>query len=312
MGKSFKSVSIIGDGIYNGWFLPKEELEKGYRSMVNKTFVLDHSMDIEDAVGFVDTSEYAEPAMINSFTIDEELEKADVALKWIAKKQERGEMPEVSVAFTAKVADMEDWYDEDTPSMVDIEFIHLALVTAGACSADDGCGVVSESADDWYKPIPANPVDGHVIPMMRTTELADGRVLVEVKMAAQLIELGDNMTEEDNPTDGQPVEVRVDVSKCEEIISKFDEATDAIEELKEKNDVLQKANETLRENMEKVVKEYAQMVFALHESDEEPEIPEPQELSPHAPKATGAEGYNRVTELLEAGGVKRKKTLVED
>lgn len=319
----YKAVALVGDAVYNGFWFPKEEIEKAYKTMIGRTFVIDHSYDIIGVVGFVEESLYESPAMINIFTIDEELEASSIALKWIAKKEERGEMPEVSVSFSAKIAD--EWYDDETPTLVDIEFIHLALVTAGACSPEDGCGIVEESMGDWYEPMEYRRIGDYNYSMgkyrMSEPDETTGRVVMEIRFGMRLEKVeGETMSEEeleDNPEDEKPLELRLSVDEeamKDAVKIKLGDCVSIVTQLEAVNVKLLEANETLRKRYEEIAGELETLQMAafaeeIAESEEEL-ITKPKEVEkPPVVQMSEHEVYDRVTELLEAGGRKRKKTL---
>jgi hypothetical protein len=299
MIKTYKAVAMVGDGIYNGYYFPKEELEKAFETIIAKPFVLDHSDDIEDVVGFVEDAWYNNPSMETEVGIDSELPKALSALKWIQKKQMRREIPEVSVALTARV----DWDDifekdgEEYPKLKDMKFIHLALVTVGACSPEDGCGVMNSG-----------------LKLTRT-----GKDTVEIHFTATLSELKeeDTMEKKIEEPETLKVEVEMDASKCKEAIEEFKATVLELSEqmLVLEADIAKKEGEIL--SMTDVVTE---LTIALtydavptEEIVEEEQEPEPAEApeedaKSHALKSKETDTKAEVAKYLRLGGIEQKIT----
>jgi len=307
--EKYKAVALVGDAVYNGYWFPKEEIEKAYKTMIGKTFVIDHSYDINGVVGFIEDSLYEEPAMINIFTIDETLEASAIALKWIAKKEEREEMPEVSVAFSASVAD--EWHDDETPTIIDMKFIHLALVTAGACSPEDGCGILE---GEWYEPLEYIDDGDYRITMgkYRMSEPDDaGRIVMEIRFGMRLEKVkGETMSEKDTAI--------IKLGDCVSIVTQLEAVNgELMEKLAEQileNKTMLDANETLRKRFEEASEalETLQMVTFIELAEDDEKITAPVEVEAPVIKLSDNDQYDRVTELLSAGGRKRVKTLRDE
>lgn len=319
---SYKAVALVGDAVYNGFYVPKEEIEKAHMTMKGRTFVIDHNPDIIGVVGFIDESFYEAPSMVNVFSIDESLEASDIALKWINKIFERDEIPEVSVSFSAKVADFEDWYDDETPTLIDLKFIHLALVTAGACSPDDGCGIVE---NEWYKPMEYRRIGDYKFSMgkYRVSEPDEaGRVTMEMRFGMKLEEV-ETMTEK--KTEDKPVElelsdesVKIKLGDCVSIVTQLETVNakllEKVGELTVENKVKLEANVTLRKRVHEVAAELQvlQMTVFAEDIEDEEKITAPVEVETPIVKLSDDEHYDRVTQLLNAGGRKRVKTLRDE
>jgi len=138
-----RATMIVGDGTYNGIYFPADELEKAFSSWENQPVNLDHSDKAEDEVGFIKEVVYdkvnkkitAKPFLNNLAP------KAAVAAGFISGRLNAGTIPEVSVGVWV---DREDEEDDDGNYRVtarNLQGDHLALVTRGACSPKDGCGI---------------------------------------------------------------------------------------------------------------------------------------------------------------------------
>jgi len=138
-----RATMIVGDGTYNGIYFPAEELEKAYKTWENQPVNLDHSERTEDEVGFI--KEVVYDTINKRITarpfINDLAPKAAIAAGFINGRLAAGTIPEVSIGV---------WVDreEETDDNGDVRFTarnlqgdHLALVTRGACSPDDGCGI---------------------------------------------------------------------------------------------------------------------------------------------------------------------------
>jgi len=53
-----ESTVLIGDQIYNGKYVPAEELEKAFKTWDKQPVVMNHSRDLEDEVGYIDVTNY--------------------------------------------------------------------------------------------------------------------------------------------------------------------------------------------------------------------------------------------------------------
>lgn len=131
------TVAIVGDGTYNGIFFPAEEIEKAYKTMERQPFVLDHSDKVEDEIGYVTDVKFKDGKLVLTPIIIEDTAKAEIAKGFIRSRFSANRLPEVSVGVWATLEE-----DEDGKKVArNLQFDHLALVTRGACSPSDGCGI---------------------------------------------------------------------------------------------------------------------------------------------------------------------------
>ena len=135
-----RSTVIVGDGIYNGIYFPVEELEKAYMTWDRQPINLDHSDKVEDIVGYVTEPAYERNSITVKPVIDDVLPKSVFAKGYIASRLKAGAIPEVSIGVWL------DRFEEETDSgnrltARNLQGDHLALVTRGACSPQDGCGI---------------------------------------------------------------------------------------------------------------------------------------------------------------------------
>jgi hypothetical protein len=156
--KTYKITALVGNGTYNGIYFPAEEIKKAYKTMNDKPFVLDHSLDVEDEIGFNTDSEMVDGSLVHIAHVNEEFEKSSIAVKHIDEKFKRDLIPNVSVAAYLDV-EREETEDKDGEPVFrytarNIEFFHNALVTYGACSDEDGCGVHED--DDHFSNKPSS------------------------------------------------------------------------------------------------------------------------------------------------------------
>lgn len=128
---------LVGDGTYNGLFCPTEEIARGASSMDRNPVNLDHSLAVADEVGFVQSPQMFDRALKGVVVLNPKTAKYAVALAYIENRFAAGKPPEVSVGFWCDV-------DEEEGGQLtarNITFDHLALVSRGACSPADGCGI---------------------------------------------------------------------------------------------------------------------------------------------------------------------------
>ena len=145
-----RSTILVGDGTYNGVYFPKEELEKAYKSWDRQPINLDHSEKVEDIVGYVLKPVYDK--VNNKITvkpfINDYMPKARVAYGYINSRLEAGTIPEVSVGVWVDREHELDENGEITRIVArNLQGDHLALVTRGACSPQDGCGIGLQKND---------------------------------------------------------------------------------------------------------------------------------------------------------------------
>jgi hypothetical protein len=138
----YLATMLVGDGTYNGLYCPTDQVTSGSASMEKQPLNLNHSLDVEDEVGFVHDVAMKGPALRGILTLNPETAKYAVAKAFIQNRMKAGKAPEVSVGFWCEVLEE---HDDETDSVryvaQNIEFDHLALVSRGACSPADGAGV---------------------------------------------------------------------------------------------------------------------------------------------------------------------------
>ena len=145
------TVAIVGDGIYNGVYFPAEELKKSLQKWDGKPLCLDHSDSILHEIGYI-----SNPRLVDDKKLVVDPHIADYtkyskdALAWIRLRREAGQVPEVSISAWVDIELEEvEGYNEKLRVARNIEPVHLALVTEGACSPEAGCGIgISYSEDD--------------------------------------------------------------------------------------------------------------------------------------------------------------------
>lgn len=139
-----RATLIVGDGTYNGIYFPTEELEKAFTSWEHQPINLDHSDKVEDEIGYIVDVQWddvrkrvtAQP-VLNPF-----MPKYDVAKGFIRSRFEAGKYPEGSIGvWLDKVYEDMGEGEEDRLTARNLEGDHYAIVTRGACSPEDGCGI---------------------------------------------------------------------------------------------------------------------------------------------------------------------------
>lgn len=136
-GNEFLVTMLVGDGTYNGVFVPTDELARAASSMDKNPVNLDHSAAIEDEVGFVRQAQMFERALKGILVLNPATAKFTTAKSYIMNRLAAGTPPEVSVGFFADIEEN----NQGLPIARNITFDHLALVSRGACSPADGCGI---------------------------------------------------------------------------------------------------------------------------------------------------------------------------
>lgn len=138
-----RSTILVGDGTYNGVYFPADEIEKAHLTWNKQPLNLDHSDKVEDIVGYVTEAFYDKNTKKFSVKpiIDSQLPKSNIAKGYINSRLDAGSIPEVSVGVWVDRVD--ESLDEGKTRLTARNLIgdHLALVTRGACSPQDGCGI---------------------------------------------------------------------------------------------------------------------------------------------------------------------------
>lgn len=135
------TVAIVGDGIYNGVYFPTEELKKSLKLWDGKPLCFDHSESILSEIGYISNPRMVENKLVVDPHIADYTKYAQDALSWIRLRKEAGQIPEVSISAWVDVEDEEIEGKGRLRVARNIEPVHLSLVTQGACSAKDGCGI---------------------------------------------------------------------------------------------------------------------------------------------------------------------------
>ena len=141
-----RSTLIVGDGIYNNIWHPKEEAEKAFQSMDRQPYNMNHSRDVADEIGWMESPLYDPKTMKLSAipVINLNTEKGRTALGHIQNRIMAGKHPETSVGFWATESTETITIDDEEQELTVVrewEFDHNALVTRGACSPQDGAGI---------------------------------------------------------------------------------------------------------------------------------------------------------------------------
>jgi len=137
-----RSTILVGDGIYRGIKFPADEIEKAFMSFDKQPVNLDHSDRVEDEVGYIIEPMY--DSATKRLTVQPVIAgygKSQTALDYINNRLSRGVIPEVSIGVwvTKKLEEQKD--GSEVLVAREIKGDHLALVTRGACSPQDGCGI---------------------------------------------------------------------------------------------------------------------------------------------------------------------------
>jgi len=140
-----RSTMIVGNGFYNGAWHPTEELAKSYKSFDRQPSNNNHSMNIEDEVGFWDDVTYKNDKLSGIPIVNLNTANSKATLGYIKNRMLAGKPAELSVGFWCS-ENYEDFeYDgkEYVNQLVvrDVDGDHCAFVTRGACGPDDGAGV---------------------------------------------------------------------------------------------------------------------------------------------------------------------------
>lgn len=153
-GDEYLVTMLVGDATYNGLFFPTDEIEKAHKSMEGQPFNLDHTPFVEWEVGFVRQPQMFGSAFKGVVVLNPQTAKYPVAKAHIHNRFAAGKTPEVSVEVFLDV--------EERPDGVfvarNLAFDSLALVTRGACSPADGCGIGLKRLTPMT-PTPEKPAD---------------------------------------------------------------------------------------------------------------------------------------------------------
>jgi len=139
----YRATILVGDGTYNGIYFPREELQRAFMSWDRQPINLDHSDRVEDIVGYIKDVAYdlKNSKITVQPVIADYLPKSVVAKGYIASRLEAGAIPEVSVGVWVDREYEEDENGNERLTARNLQGDHLALVTRGACSPKDGCGI---------------------------------------------------------------------------------------------------------------------------------------------------------------------------
>jgi len=150
-----RSTILVGDGVYNGIYFPKEELEKFYQTFNKQPININHSDKIEDIVGYITKPKFENDKITVKPVLDSETSKYNVAQGYINSRIRADSVPEVSIGVWIDKTFIEEEDRDNYPSNAVFvasngEGDHLSIVTRGACSPKDGCGIGLQ----YEKPIP--------------------------------------------------------------------------------------------------------------------------------------------------------------
>jgi len=135
-----RSTILVGDGTYNGIFFPVEEVRKATLGFNKQPIVLDHSDMVEDTVGYIDEPMFEGNKITVKPILDPDTFKYKVAKGFIDSRLRANAIPEVSVGIWCDKA-FEDFDESERLVARNLQPDHLAIVTRGACSPQDGCGI---------------------------------------------------------------------------------------------------------------------------------------------------------------------------
>lgn len=135
-----RSTILNGNGTYNGIYFPEEELEKAYHTWDKQPINYDHSDRVKDTIGDVFNPIYEKGRITAELSIDGYPESEN-AMRYIESRKRAGAIPEVSVGvWVDRIYEAQE-NGEDRLTARNLQGDHLALVTRGACSPQDGCGI---------------------------------------------------------------------------------------------------------------------------------------------------------------------------
>ena len=126
--------AALTEGKFNGIFYSEDELKKHAESLIDKPLSIDHGKSIKDIIGRIIESYWnSETKRIEGkATITKEENKG------IAESIENKEINNVSVEVYVTHEESKEHGIEGK----DLDFAGLSLVKSGACSPEDGCGVI--------------------------------------------------------------------------------------------------------------------------------------------------------------------------
>jgi len=139
-----RATLIIGDGTYNGMFFPAEELERAYHTWERQPINIDHSEKIEDEVGFIKDIRYdpLTKRVTGQPVINDYMPKANVAKGYMKNRFDAEKYPEGSVGvWIDRFFEDVEGLDEKRLTARNLQGDHYSLVTRGACSPEEGCGI---------------------------------------------------------------------------------------------------------------------------------------------------------------------------
>ncbi|MBC7128398.1 MAG: DUF2213 domain-containing protein [Thermoplasmatales archaeon] len=208
-----EAIALVGDKIFNGIYIPSEEIAKSYASIIGKPLNLDHSDKVEDEIGFIKDAEFKNNELKVSLVLVEDAVKYNVAKGFIKLRQLAGVPAEVSVGVWMDINE-EKVNGELIKVGRNLEFDHLALVTRGACSPADGCGIgcsidnqiVAEVCSSGYGnlnsvTISFNEKGGDMLEITEGKENAEKKEIVEEKEKVEFGVVPDNPEKYDKVED---------------------------------------------------------------------------------------------------------------
>jgi hypothetical protein len=156
-----RSTILVGDGVYNGIYFPKSVLEKCYKSFDKQPININHSDKVEDIVGHIAEPRFDSNKITVRPVLHENTVKYNVAQGFINSRIRANAVPEVSVGIWVDKTFIDEEERENYPNNAIFvasngEGDHLSLVTRGACSPEDGCGIGLKKAIEkgYLKPLP--------------------------------------------------------------------------------------------------------------------------------------------------------------
>lgn len=131
-------VMLKANHMYHGHkFLPHSELEKAYHTFDKIPIFLNHDyMNVEQEVGHIEKVYMSGEYLVGKPVISH-FPKSDLAMQYIQARIAHGIPPNVSCGFFRELTN--DGSGKYTYR--DITGHHLGIVTYGACSHKDGCGI---------------------------------------------------------------------------------------------------------------------------------------------------------------------------
>lgn len=137
-----RSTIIVADSTYNGIYFPLDELEKAYRLFDGKPININHSDDIKDEVGYVRDPQFEDKRLTVTPVLNPATSEYGVAEGYINNRLAAGQTPEVSVGvWVTRDVELDDNGEVVRTVARNVIPDHLAIVSRGACSPMDGCGI---------------------------------------------------------------------------------------------------------------------------------------------------------------------------